>query len=129
MKTTAQLRRMVIVGHIAERCMEYIPPLITTVMVLHDLLLCLGYRWAWTETVVILAAVVLMLLFSYALGFCALHRAFILYNWMMLFCIHFERTIGFNKWLQPMHYIMLFIGACLLVKISHRKCMKTKKKE
>lgn len=123
MKTTAQLRKMLIAGHIAERCMEYIPPLTTAIMLFHDILLCLGIRLPFAEAIVIALAVLLMILFSYALGFCTLHRAFILYNWLMLFCIHFERNIGFDNLLQPMHYIMLAIGIYLLAKLAHRKCL------
>lgn len=110
----------------AERATELIPPICAGIMIIHDLALCLGYRWQWTETIVILLAVVLMVLFSFALGFCNLHRCFIIYNWMMLFCIHYERTVGFADFLQPMHYIMLGIGICLLIQLHINKIKKKK---
>ena len=127
--TIQEIERMKHWGVHAERVMEFLPPLFATAMIIHDIALCMGYRWAWTETIVIAGAVILMLLFSYALGFCRLHRCFILYNWMMLFCIHFERTVGFQSWLQPMHYIMLAIGIILLIQLYVNKHNKMKKRK
>lgn len=119
--TPAELARMRRWGSRADRVMEFLPPVCTAVMVAHDVALCFGYRWPWTEAIVIMAAVVLMLLFSFALGFCRLHRAFILYNWLMLFCIHFERVVGFRSLLHPMHYLMAATGLTLLALLYRKK--------
>ena len=118
--TREQLLNMAKWAHRGDKCLQVLPPVTAIIMIIHDLFLCLGIRWQWTEAIVIAAAIAMMCIFSYALGYCPLHRCFILYNWLMLICIHFERTVGFDNLLQPMHYIMLILGILLLFKLANK---------
>lgn len=120
--TVDQLRHMVKISEWAERAIEIIPPIATAVMVIHDLLLCFDIRLPHAEAIVIAFAVILMLLFSYSLGFCTLHRSFILYNWAMLICIHWQRFYGFGSYVHALHWLMLALGIFLIIKLIQRKC-------
>ena len=93
-----------------------IPMVGATVMFLHCCLLSLGYRSRLTEWIYdcSLFGFVAWIIFSLAYGFCWVHRAFITYGVAVSFCIDFQRTVGFGQLLQPIHLLMVGIGAFLL---------------
>ena len=55
------------------------------------------------------------LIISKNLGFCKLHRCFIVYTYAVTTCIVYEGAIGFGVWLTPMRYLMLTIGILLFI--------------
>lgn len=105
-----------------ERACELIPPTAATIMLVHCILLYFDIRLPYAEIIALFLAAVMMFLLSRALGFCRLHRIFIIYNFAMLSCIHFQREVGFRDWLHPAHAIMIAIGIILLIKLLINKC-------
>lgn len=55
------------------------------------------------------------LIISKNLGFCKLHRCFVVYSYAVTTCIVYEGAIGFGALLTPMRYIMLIIGILLFI--------------
>lgn len=122
--TRDELHNLAIWARRTERACELIPPLACFIMVANCILLIFDIRLPFAELICILLAVFLMLLLSRALGFCRLHRIFILYNCAMLGCIHYHREVGFQAMLHPAHILMIAIGILLLVQLIINKCKK-----
>lgn len=101
---------------------ELIPPTAATIMLIHCILLYFDIRLPYAEMLALLLAAILMFILSRALGFCRLHRIFILYDFALLACIQYQREIGFDDWLHPAHAIMIAIGIFLIVKLIINKC-------
>lgn len=101
----------------ASRLLVGIIPMVGAfVMFLHCCLLSLGYRARLTEWIYDCSVFgfVAWIIVSLAYGFCWVHRAFITYGVAVSFCIDFQRTVGFGSLLQPLHILMVGIGAFLL---------------
>ena len=103
---------------------ELIPPTAATIMLIHCVLLYFDIRLPYAEMLALLLAAILMLILSRALGFCLLHRIFILYDFALLACIQFQREVGFRDWLHHAHAIMIIIGVFLIIKLIINKCKK-----
>ena len=120
--TRDELHNLALWARRTERACELIPPIACAIMLVHCILLLFDIRLPYAELTSILLAVTLMLLLSRALGFCRLHRVFILYNCVMIGCIYYHREVGFQDMLHPAHILMLIIGALLLINLFIHKC-------
>lgn len=103
---------------------ELIPPTAAIIMLVHCILLYFDIRLPYAEIIALFLAAIMMFILSRALGFCRLHRIFIIYNFTMLACIHFQREVGFRDFLHPAHAIMIAIGIFLIIKLIINKCKK-----
>ena len=80
----------------------------------------------WTISLPAAPALTAIIL-SKQLGFCSLHRHFIIYTSIVSYCIKFQNSIGFGNFLTPMRWVMLIVGIILFtILIRHMFVRKVK---
>lgn len=116
MDDAGRLRRCV-------RAVRTLPAVMCLVMTAHCALLLLGVSLPLAEYACGMSFLTcwLLMAFSRALRFCALHRALIIHTMLVSACISFERIIGFGAALRPARVVMLAVGAALLAAAVIRK--------
>lgn len=120
---TLTSNRLVVLG------IKYIPVCATILLTLHVGLLLLGVFDPVTIVLSALLLSVLMLLLSIRFGFCALHKATVVYMILMTLCIGLQKLNVFGCTLIFFRIAMLIFGAVLiallvnkLVRESDGKC-------
>lgn len=92
--------------------LKYLPLLTAFSMFIHVILLMIGFRLGFAETLFGLSVGVGIpaWLASKGLGFCKTHRMFIYYTTVVYLCIQFEQYIGFGILLTPMRACVIILG-------------------
>lgn len=98
-------------------CIKYFPIIGALCMLIHCILLLIGiessiFHFTFGFSIV---GSLLLLLASYVLNFCALHRLFIIYDFIMEFCINYENYFGFGIYLLSARFLMALIGIILFI--------------
>lgn len=95
---------------------RYYPPLCAGVMLHHVLALIVGYNICIHEFIVdgCLIAMIMQMLLSYYFKFCIWHRACIIYNHIVSFCVDYERSVGFGELRDSLRWIVMGIGILIL---------------
>lgn len=65
---------------------------------------------------------VLITILSIAYEFCWVHRAFVLYDYMVSISIEHQIEVGFNEWLFPIRVTKIIIGLLLFFVFIHNNC-------
>lgn len=65
---------------------------------------------------------VLITILSIAYEFCWVHRAFVLYDYMVSISIEHNIEVGFNEWLFPVRVTKIVIGLLLFFVFIHNNC-------
>lgn len=93
---------------------KYIPAICTFLLSLHVFLLLMDVYEPITVGLSAVLLIVLLILLSFRLGFCKLHKAMIAYIGIMTLCICIQKFDGFGLLLRGARIIMLVIGSVLL---------------
>lgn len=102
---------------IAFFAIKYYPPLATVMMVIHVMLLLMGFNYRFTEHATILAVLPTMVLYcvEVAFDFCWIHRLCLLYVIGVSACMQIQKYIGFGSLLFPARVIVLIIGIVIIM--------------
>ena len=65
---------------------------------------------------------VLITILSIAYEFCWVHRAFVLYDYLISISIEHNIEVGFNEWLFPVRVTKIVIGLLLFFVFIHNNC-------
>lgn len=65
---------------------------------------------------------VLITMLSIAYEFCWVHRAFVLYDYLVSLSIEHNVEVGFDEWLYPLRIIKIALGLSLLFVFVHNNC-------
>ena len=65
---------------------------------------------------------VLITILSIAYEFCWVHRAFVLYDYLVSISIEHNIEVGFNEWLFPVRVTKIVIGLLLFFVFVHNNC-------
>ena len=65
---------------------------------------------------------VLITILSIAYEFCWVHRAFVLYDYLVSISIEHNIEVGFNEWLFPVRVTKIVIGLLLFLVFIHNNC-------
>ena len=105
------------VQKVAVVVLRYYAPAVALLMLNHVVGLMVGYAHAWHEFFFdsSIAATVMLILASYAFGFCVWHRACVIYAWIVSVCIDYERQIGFGDWLSMARIVTIAAGVIILI--------------
>ena len=95
--------------------LKYMPLITAFSMFMHVILLMLGVRLGFTESLFGLSVGVGIPAWfaSKGLGFCRIHRMFIYYTIIVYLCIQFEKYIGFRILLMPMRMCIIILGVIM----------------
>lgn len=102
--------------------MKGIPFMNFLLMLVHVLLLNLGYDFHIFEVVEVCLGFYLIHLFSESLRFCLIHRLMIYYAYIVTLCIWYQRWFGFGGLRDEAHLSVLMLGIALLVYFLFSKC-------
>lgn len=64
----------------------------------------------------------LLTILSIAFEFCWVHRAFLLYDYLIGVCIEHQEYVGFGVWLTPLRWFFLVFGLLLLLAFVLNNC-------
>lgn len=64
----------------------------------------------------------LITILSIAYEFCWVHRAFVLYDYLVSISIEHQIEVGFNEWLFPLRVTKIVIGLLLFFVFIHNNC-------
>ena len=64
----------------------------------------------------------LITILSIAYEFCWVHRAFVLYDYLVSISIEHQIEVGFNEWLFPIRVTKIIIGLLLFFVFIHNNC-------
>ena len=64
----------------------------------------------------------LITILSIAYEFCWVHRAFVLYDYLISISIEHNIEVGFNEWLFPVRVTKIIIGLLLFFVFIHNNC-------
>ena len=59
---------------------------------------------------------------SIAYEFCWVHRAFVLYDYLVSISIEHQIEVGFGDWLHPVRILKIVIGLFLFFVFVHNSC-------
>jgi hypothetical protein len=65
---------------------------------------------------------VLITMLSIAYEFCWVHRAFVLYDYLISISIEHNVEVGFGEWLYPLRVVKIAIGLLLFFVFVHNNC-------
>ena len=65
---------------------------------------------------------VLITMLSIAYEFCWVHRAFVLYDYLVSLSIEHNVEVGFGEWLYPVRVVKITIGLFLFFVFIHNNC-------
>ena len=101
---------------------KYMPVIAVAILVWHVAALLIGNAGVFAENTVampVLPAAV-ALLWSWAFGYCWLHKAMLVYILIVDTCMWYEQVFGFGALLAPMRWTVLLMGIALLVTLVIR---------
>ena len=107
---------------------KYIPIIGGLFMMIHCLLLLLGQDLASAHFIFGFSIIGAVILYgaSCVLGFCRVHKAFIIYDFCVELCINIEQYYGFGKILIFIRILMLLVGIYLFIwfilSMCNKKC-------
>ena len=108
------------------KVMRVLPPLMCLTMCLHCGLLLCGLECVWCEVMLGLLVFFVLYVASVEVGFCKLHRAGLLYAYVVYLCCNFERGVGFGAMRHPAQWVMFLIGLALCVNFIVQRIRKEK---
>lgn len=102
----------------------FIPCIGCLAMVIHCATLLMGYDLHISAFLFKYALLwfILLTILSIAYEFCWVHRAFLLYNYIIGVMIEHQRLHGFGSWLTPLRWIALIIGIILIIAFIRNNC-------
>lgn len=65
---------------------------------------------------------ILITILSIAYEFCWVHRAFVLYDYLVSISIEHNVEVGFGEWLYPVRIIKIALGLFLIFVFIHNNC-------
>lgn len=65
---------------------------------------------------------VLITFLSIAYEFCWVHRAFVLYDYLISISIEHNVEVGFGEWLYPLRVVKIVVGLLLIFIFVHNNC-------
>lgn len=65
---------------------------------------------------------ILITMLSIAYEFCWVHRAFVLYDYLVSISIEHNVEVGFDEWLYPLRIIKIALGLLLIFVFVHNNC-------
>lgn len=104
------------------------PMFATMFFIVHVVLLIKGYDYelAYVVCSYSFTGFLAWIVISFAFQFSYMHRAFITYNYLVSFCIDFQREVGFGSWLMPARWFVLSIGLLVVAELVRIKLYKNK---
>ncbi len=105
-----------LIWRIARAVIGILPLLGTLFFVVHVALLVKGYDFelAYVACSYSFSGFLAWIVVSVAFQFNWMHRAFISYNYLVSFCIDFQREVGFGSWLMPARWFVLALGVIII---------------
>lgn len=100
--------------------LKYIPVCITLLLTLHVALLLVGVFDPITVVLSAILLAILVLLLSIRFGFCALHKATVVYMLLMTVCIGLQKYDLFGRTLMFFRIAMLIFGAVLIALLVNK---------
>lgn len=93
-------------------------------MLAHVCILTVGYDISVMLYLLLFQCAVVLMFASRALGFCLLHRLFIIYSHLIVGCVIFEKYTGFGILLTPTRILAIIMGFVLVVMIIFKEIKK-----
>lgn len=112
-------RRLVRMRRIAKVSVGVLPVVVALLMCAHCATLIAGRHWALASLLCKHGVLffILMMVLSYSYDFCALHRMFCIYDFLVSLCIWWQLEVGFGPLLPAARIIMLIFGAILFAEL------------
>lgn len=118
--------------HLCRRVVGWSPFVGAAMMMGHLSALVCGYHWSLANVIGKSSLIVffLLLCLSVTFGYCWIHRAFLLYNFVVNMVLEIQKIEPFGDVLAPSRWIMLGVGASLfLIYVRYKWIFRYKKKK
>lgn len=101
---------------VARAVIGIVPVLATLFFMVHTSLLIHGYdcSLAYVFYSYSFTGFITWIMISVTFQFNWMHRAFISYNYLVSFCVDFQREVGFGNWLTPARWFVLALGVVIV---------------
>lgn len=101
---------------VARSVIGIVPVLATLFFMVHTALLIHGYdcSLAYMFYSYSFTGFITWIVISVTFQFNWMHRAFISYNYLVSFCVDFQREVGFGNWLIPARWFVLVLGVVIV---------------
>lgn len=118
--------------HLCRRVVGWSPFVGAAMMMGHLSALVSGYYWSFANVIGKSSLIVffLLLCLSVTFGYCWIHRAFLLYNFVVNVVLEVQKIVPFGDVLDLSRWIMLGVGASLfLIYVRYKWIFRYKKKK
>ena len=106
------------------RLLRFVPFLMAALILIYAVLVYFGVHPRFLESIADGGVIASFLLFveSKAFGFCRLHRALIIYTFIVGLCVDFHSLFGFGILLYPMLSLSIAVGLLLVLLSLVKRC-------